>query len=397
MNRINSLKNDKYIWLLAFLLLLNIQPYFVWHIGKFQNLIITVLLIGSLFFHARKNKMSEGLTICWVFVTILASFCARNNVFGFIMLLTTSMIFAIDSRTLAKTYRNFYLLYTSLIAISIIIWILVVLLGVNIPYKIVDPLISIKEYNYSIYPLLVRTNLASINYESMSNTYRFCGIFDEPGVVGTISFLLLFIEKFNFKKRLNLVLLLSGIISMSLFFYLASIVYILLFLFTNNKVSKKMKLLSVLLIFIFLYASYFNEVLYNLVWQRVEDGKSVQNLVDSRSSQELKAFVDRIAWSSDFYFGVSDRTYVERFSSSASIYNIIINYGLVPFIFYLSFFFFYSLKYSFTLKNTIICVFIIFLTLIQRPGLFLFYFLFLFRCLIVFMPVSKSQRLSNLD
>lgn len=45
------------------------------------------------------------------------------------------------------------------------------------------------------------------------------GMYDEPGVVGTIAGAILMTRQFNFKKWINIPIFIAGILSFSLFFY----------------------------------------------------------------------------------------------------------------------------------------------------------------------------------
>jgi hypothetical protein len=259
----------------------------------------------------------------------------------------------------------------------------------------VEPIIAIKDYNYVVYPFLVRVNLDSFNFESISAMYRFSGLYDEPGVVGTISFLLLCVEKFNMKNRWNVVLLISGLISMSLFFYIAFPVYLVFIMVTSRSIKLWRKVLVLIAFLGFAAFSYSNEILNTLIWSRIEGRGSAGEILDSRSTDELRNYVDQIAFSSDYFFGVDDRSLIERFSSSSSIYNVIIGYGMISIILYSIFFIIYSLKFSTTTKSAFVCIAVIALTLVQRPGLFILYYLFLFRCMIE-VP-SIEERLTPIN
>ena len=66
--------------------------------------------------------------------------------------------------------------------------------------------------------------------------YRFMGPFDEPGVLGTISALLLSADKLNLNKNSNKIIFFSGLISLSLAFYvLISLYFILAMVLKLNK------------------------------------------------------------------------------------------------------------------------------------------------------------------
>lgn len=390
-NKIKTIFEDKRSWILAILIFLNIQPYFVWHIGAWGN-IISLLTLYLLLINSDKRTFAKPYFIFWVITVIIAALCGRSNILGIIMmLLMTGLVFTLKDYLLFNVYKKLHLIYALTITISMVMWVLVVVFSVNVPYHIVEPIVAIKEYNYSVYPFLVRTNLDSINFESLSSMYRFCGLFDEPGVVGTVSFLFLCIERFKFSNRWNVAILFSGLLSMSLFFYLASSLYFLGVLLFSRKVRTIHKFAAIFLVSFFAIFSYNNKVLNTLVWSRVENQESAQSIVDSRSSDELKKCVDRISGTTEYYFGVADRKLIEKYSSSSSIYNVIIGYGMITLILYSLFFIIYSYKFSKSRKSAFVCLAVIALTLVQRPGLFIMYYLFLFRSLIL-VPRLEGKR-----
>lgn len=382
-NKISVSKSERKYWLFAFLIFLSFQPYFVWHIGSLVYL-ITLPTIFVLFLNSDSKVFTKPYFVFWIFTIIVAALCSRNNILGVIMmLLTAGLTFSLKEGCLTKVYYKLYIIYSLTILISMIMWLLVVVLSINIPYHIVEPIVDIKDYNYAVYPFLVRTNLDSINFESLSSMYRFCGLYDEPGVVGTISFLFLSIERFDFKNKWNIVILVSGLLSMSLFFYLATIFYLATVLFSKNEIKLRTKLGFVVIIIGFAIFSYNNEILNTLIWSRMETQESASTLIDSRSSDDLKKYVKSIEYTNEWFFGVSDRKLIEKYSSSASIYNAVIGYGMITIVFYSLFFIIYVFSFSSSKRNALIALSVIALTLVQRPGLFVLSYLFLFRSIVI--------------
>jgi len=392
-NKISDHKGEKKSWLLAFLIFLNFLPYFVWHIGDWSYL-ITLPTILILFLNSDFKAVTKPYFVFWILTIIVAALCSRNNILGVIMMpLTYGLVFSLKEQYLTKTYNKLYIIYSVTILISMFMWVLVVILSISVPYRVVEPLVEIKDYNYAVYPFLVRTNLDSINFESLGSMYRFCGLYDEPGVVGTLSFLFLSVEGFDFKNKWNIIILISGLLSMSLFFYLASTFYIAIILFSKGKFKLRTKLGFVVLIIGFAIFSYNNEILHTLVWERIEGRKSAQALVDSRSTDDLKKYVKTIEFSSEWFFGVSDRELIEKYSDGASIYNAVIGYGVFTLFLYAVFFTIYAFRFSKSSKSALVALAVIALTLIQRPGFFILYYLFLFRSIIIVPSVIEKREL----
>lgn len=82
---------------------------------------------------------------------------------------------------------------------------------------------------------------------SEGSTLRLCSIFNEPGYFGTVLALVLCAEKFNFKKKGNIVLFVAGLFSLSVAFIFICAIYHVL------KVYQKPKLFIPLIILVLIY------------------------------------------------------------------------------------------------------------------------------------------------
>ena len=101
-----------------------------------------------------------------------------------------------------------------------------------------------KNYIFAIYTANDNTSLGYVG--------RFCGVFNEPGVIGTFSALFLVADGFDLMKRDNVVLLLGGLLSLSFAFYMMVGIYLIccsgLIRFVLEFKNKKL-----LFIFLFLF------------------------------------------------------------------------------------------------------------------------------------------------
>jgi hypothetical protein len=151
---------------------------------------------------------------------------------------------------------------------------------------------------YAIYPFAV-----VLDYMLARPFYRMSGPFDEPGVVGTVSALVLSANRYRVKSTSDLVVLASGLLSFSLAFYLISLVYLVI---TNAKSIKGIFLVLFLLLSSFALLSQ-SEVLssYTIDRMSIVDGRLSG---DNRSNEVLDAVFDDWLASplKDFLFGNSD-------------------------------------------------------------------------------------------
>lgn len=112
-----------------------------------------------------------------------------------------------------RRLRKIRLCFSITLAFSIIQFILVQILGISMPAKSIQPLNKAKQASYLAYTFYVTTNQWGADILP-----RFFGYYDEPGVVGTLSGLILMTRKFNLKKLINIPIFIGGLLSFSLFF-----------------------------------------------------------------------------------------------------------------------------------------------------------------------------------
>ncbi len=382
-------KEKRVQWFAAVLIFLQIEPYFVWPLHTLITYYNTIPFILILLTQCDFNKISI-YEVLFLFIALLAAVCARYNIFGIVISASLMLLFLCKKEFLIEVFLKFRKIYVVLIALSMTVWLLL-LLGINIPYKTVPPLNTLKEYTCNIYPFLVKINGIALE-DDMSNAIRFMGLFDEPGVVGTVSLMMLYIGKFDLKKGYNIVLLLSGIISFSLFFYVATSVF-MLYSIVSNKSKIRTKIFLFALLFMIIGYSFNNPVTKELIWDRLEWDSSRNTIVgNNRSGEEFDNYIKSIKGTSAYYWGVADPQVSARFMGAASINNAIIRHGFVVLVLFFIFYALYSKKY---IKSFFMwCAFMAFmyLTLYQRPGFFSIHYILLFNMAIM----ANSTKYSSL-
>lgn len=364
-------------WVAAILIFLQIEPYFVWPLHSYivyYNTVPFLLIIGA---HCRFDRFSvlEGFFLS---IAVLSAVCARYNIIGIGMSALFVLIFLCDKKYLIEVFNKFRNIYVILIAISMIVWLLVSL-GVSLPYRTIPPLNSGKNIMVNAYPFLVKISPLSMSVDSLSNSVRFMGLFDEPGVVGTVSLMMLFVGKFDISKKYNIILLISGILSFSLFFYIACFVFLMYNVIVLSNYNKKYRFIVIILLFAGLYYSFQNATSYELIWKRLEWDASRSTITgNNRSGDELDDYVEQIKGTDAYYWGVGNKEVGERFSSAASIKNAILRYGVVVLVLFFLFYYFYSCRYIKSFWMRLVFVAFLYMTLYQRPSFFVIHYLFLF-------------------
>lgn len=225
---------------------------------------------------------------------------------------------------------------------------------------------------------------------------RLCGLFNEPGYFGTILALELMVENFNFRKVGNLFMLLAGILTASMAFF----VLVGLYVFLNN-ITKPSKLLSIVVVavvtvFVLLKANILpQELVDHLVGRmKIEDGKFVG---DNRSSTGIDEFYESFLHSDQLWLGYGNKLPID-FETALSYKMHIIRYGLLGALLTWGVLLFSSLKIASRrwCWDKIVFIICFFVSIYQRPGIFLpFYFLILFGGLLYIDSYQTRTNINN--
>lgn len=350
--------------LIAVLLFVVLQPYFIWHISPMLKLFLlaspSLLLV---------NKIEYRYFFIFFLILLFGVLVQRLSVIYSIYLL--SFVFVpFTKKTFAATiYRYFKTIIASIFLFSLIQWLLF-WIGIGFPSIFLEPLTEMKQYDYTAYlPFLVVPNL-------LIESFRFLSVFDEPGVVGTISLLLLYIEGYQLKNFENLIILIAGICSFSFFFILGSLLFLFVKLIFRRPV--------ILFIIIPLMLSFYtltkdNEVLYDLVYSRMEWDKSSGSFSgDNRATDNFKQYYNSIKGTSGYYFGVGEKALAYHNDGGYGYRNVVLRYGFIFCALYVIFFLFYAKKNNLSRQNFCFFAIMFLATLYQRPNMLDAAYLFLF-------------------
>lgn len=363
-----ALKNKLVYFIIAALLFIKCRPYFVWNMPEIYNISVSLLFsVLTCFFIDLKDNRRQLAFIVLLFAYILLSIF-RGARFGAILNLSLAFIPFIKSESFLRIYDSFKTILSIVFFISILSSISV-LLGIQFPRGVLDPINDVKLYGYLEYIMLI----VPTNVEDLMP--RFCAVFDEPGVVGTMCGMFVIAEKFKFSDWRIYVIFIAGLLSFSLYLYL------ILGAFLFFKSSTKYKIFIITLIIALYGVTKDNEIFHDRIWGRLEfeDGKMVGN---NRNSDDFMRVWDVYKYSPKIIKGYGFKM-AEEFNESSSIQLFIFRDGLL----FVILFFVSILIYirSFISSKYSMCMVfgVIFLTLYQRPGFCEADFIFLFTAIII--------------
>lgn len=371
-------KSKEVFW--GILLFLLSEPYFVW-----GNMIIQITCLLLVYGYILINsELKKGVELPFALFTLFYMIVALRlgALFGAVYTLIIPLLLLAPINTLQRGFSFFTYIYSIIIGISILVFIAVVFFGIPISHTQIPPLNELRAadgFMYDKYPFLV-----SMSGESLIQFQRFHGVYDEPGVVGTIDTLILYANKGSFKKWYLIPVFVSGVLSFSLFFYIS----LFLLLIIRFKIGLNGLIMIVVVIggglFLLSQIEGIDILLFNRF--KIEDGDWIGN---SRYDYDFKTWYDKFSSTADYYIGLGAGSSAIYNKAGASYKDIIVDYGVITFIIYISSFIIWVLKVQRNVKDRILTLFFIMGLIYTRP----FYqsiFFVLSYIYIIYRPKSKE-------
>lgn len=365
----------------ALLLMCNLGPFYVW--GLYANPLmryVTIVLCCIPFFFKRRKLTNKDIIVVffWVITIItylIVGFFNSLTIFGVAArFLTTLTVFVLYSKKdfLRSVFDYFVLIYSILVFLAFISWVLFLLGLAPDLGTLHSPMETDREFQH--YPFFVVEGF-------LTGNIRFSGPFDEPGIIGTISALILCIKKFNLRKISSIIALISGIVSFSLFFYLVALIF-----YTFYSVVVKKRIWTVIVVAAGIWLLYDNTkdhiIIQELVWNRMElDSSKKDDVRITRTSAEGRAFYKKSIGSSEWFWGLPDPSnYLKMTEGSSTYMNVIMLNGAVFFFLYMLTLVLYMTK-KLSKAQLFLALFIIAANMYQRPDVFGIVIFFLYACL----------------
>ena len=386
-------------FLYAILAFLRLNPFFLWEtycngrigrlFGVFQtvNIIAILVIILSVLDLVRKGRVTANnarlviLLLVSGFVIIYIS--GRHNVMNRIWInyVALSLFLLSDSDIKMKSFRYFKYVF-SITLIPAVLWhLLVNIIGISINYTNITPVNETKiayEYTYRHYWGAIQL----FGRWDPSVHLRLNGIYDEPGVVGSIAGLLLttsFLKKEN-KSFVNVLLFIEGMLSLSLAFIMFLVIYAL----GTSIMRHNTKGLFVIIGFVLVYLAFINIDFSNkfiiLIQERVRITSTGLSGND-RTSEQFNMMYSQFKNSSDLLllmFGYGPNLIATTEGKSLSYKNIIYEYGYSVFLLFISFILSYAYSHKKTCKEVGIIIILTLANIYQRAGLFYFPYMLTF-------------------
>lgn len=365
------------------------EPYFMWGstFGSIYMRTILAFIMGFCFFQHKKrlSRLERILFILMLGTIIMYPIIGGYNV-NFLISILPVVLLPFASESFSKdVYNHFLTIFAIVAAFGLFFW-LFAMVGAIGPIRSIPPLNPLKTSDYYVYPFFISSTGEALT--------RFEGVFDEPGVMGTLCGIMLCIGKMNFKNWRSIIILLAGLASLSLFFYVIIAIYYLIYLAFEKKSFVRLFSLILLLVGAFFVIQNVPVLQENigerLEWNSDKGGFSGDNRINS---DVVYYYFASAAASGQLMFGIQNKeAYMADTEGSSSFLSVIILYGVVFSLLYIGIFLLYAHYYR---KNWIsfLLFTIVFLGVIyQRPNIFQFVYVFLFS---YFARIDRIEQLSS--
>ena len=309
-NKIN-IKNFL-LWILSLTAFIHMKPYFVW--TTYGSGVLSLLCQGSLSISAlliviyllmnnRKiNRAAFGTIILLIVVRMYmlttgidnTSFLAFGN---YIVLLTMIAFFILTEQERKEVFNKFALIFAISLVPAIIIW-FITNSGIQLPYQYLATENVGKAASGAYYQKYFGAAFLSYPYYV---SQRLSGMFVEPGVVGTFAALFLAGDNLRLKGRLrNIIILIGGILSLSMAFYVMIIITLAI-----KSFNKGFFRFSIVLILIF--------ISYNVIMTMETDNYIISEVFQKRLMIVGMSFTgdNRTSQSFDYEFDDFMKTFSE--------------------------------------------------------------------------------------
>lgn len=365
----NQLNNKNYInaFLLVGVVLSQNPPWFIWGVYYY---ILIICVTCLLFINFNRIYKHPNLYLNSLFVATLAlifffgrSFFETPRFSSFVTVLFFILIFVINDKEKVLSLNILTKALSIIILVSLSGWIIHTFL-----------------FELPVYNTLTYSEGKGASEGTFLNNYiifiqlpyrpviRFYSIFDEPGVLGTLSAFILFANRYNFKNKLNIIILIGGIFTFSLAFIAISFIgYIMLNIGKGYKIIKYITILSIIALLVYIVLKD-NETFQIAVLERLLNLDS--SGIESRTSDYMNLYFKDYILSKESIFGKGTSFLnVRRALFQGQGYKFfLIEYGITGLFLVLLMYLSMIREYP---KKGLLLLFIFFLSFLQRPFLFM--------------------------
>lgn len=310
-----------------------------------------------------------------------------NIVGSVVRFLIVGYVTFLNNENKVVLFRILLKIYTFLVFLGIPFWFLDTIFNVlpSLTYIAKDIGVSFNNYLFFLSPA---------NSEGL---YRYMSIFLEPGHLGMISSMLLYVTQFEFKKKEVKALIISVIISFSAAAYALSFLGYLFFTVAQGNLKTLRNLFG--RIFFFAISTMVLVVAVNfyqegIIFQKLfEVFVFSENFMDSRLTSDFKRYYDRSSYE-ELLYGIGNAEYMEILpkGGSAGWKVFVIKYGFIGTFLLSGFYLALTLHYN--NKHVLFLLLIFIASFTQRAYAMWEIQIFIFTCGSAYLVLNETDRLT---
>lgn len=380
-NKINI--KSLFLWILSITTFIQMKPYFVWN--NYNAALSSILTRGSLFISliliifyisTEHRKINGSIFVTIIFLIIVQMYILfigddytdLLSIGNYIVLLIIICFFFLSNQERIELLDKFTTIFALSLISAIIFWCLINL-GFQAPFRILQPEHAGKAAMGAYY----KNYFGSVFlYYPNSNLTRLNAMFDEPGVVGTFSALLLVANDLRLKGKLkNIIILIGGILSFSMAFYVLVPIAMIVKSFTKRSFKLATLLLIGLLLFQGLMSIQTDNIIVRNFFQnrfKIVDGNIAgDNRTNESFNYEYSEFlhgnINKVLFGNGNNAALNNPAMNESYTYKMLIYDFgIIGFMMiVGWIFYASY---YTMKFE---KGCMVLLITFIISMYQRP------------------------------
>lgn len=324
------------VFALFLIVLSGSAPWFIWgYVAPIYVGIVSFAIFLLLNINGLSKQLTKGISVN-VFVAV-SLFTLYFVVFQFLMwgefyfsdvylMIALFILNLISDNYKHKTFVLYSKMMGAMVLVSLIAWILHKYL-VEIPTIGIFDISSFKGTGQG--SVLMHNHFFFVTF--FERVDRFYGVFDEPGVLGTIGAILLYVNKYDLKKWYNVALLLGGIFTFSLAFYILIIIGMVIYFSKDIKktvIGIFVFLIAIVIVFVMLHD---NPSFQQHIVARLDGIGSVTELINDRDdAYVVNNFENLFKQPINLLFGYGNNPSMGA-GTTTSYMRWILRYGFVGF------------------------------------------------------------------
>lgn len=321
--------------LAVFIALASAHPWFLWSYSGVSILLLALFLVLRTLLLKLRFSMKYSIPLyftiilwCYLYVTHAPGFSdVFSTIFTRLLPLIAVLLLSLDEKKKVIVYLTNIL--STILLISLIFF-LAWTFGVSLPNSMLENSLD------SFYPVF-SNYYAFIVIADLGIFTRFQSVFTEPGHLGMIISLLLYINKYDLRKWQCWVMLISLLWSLSLAAYVLLVIGLFLYICANSENFIKL-VFRILVVFtiivsigVYYYSTNSDSVVSTLIFSRLEFDGEHGIAGNNRNDYDFKKYYESFEERSEYYWGIGINGFSKlSFSGGNSSYKIfIVQYGLI--------------------------------------------------------------------